>query len=164
MSGIRRCRDDERGEILAIVNAAAGAYRGVIPDDRWHEPYMEERELEAQVAEGVEFWGYEDGGRLLGVMGIQRLEDVDLIRHAYVLPSEQGRGIGRDLLRYLESLTDRPILIGTWAAAEWAIRFYERNGFELVALPRKAALLRRYWNIPERQIEASVVLASPPVD
>ena len=164
MSGIRRCRDDERGEILAIVNAAAGAYRGVIPEDRWHEPYMEERELEAQVAEGVEFWGYEDGGRLVGVMGIQRLEDVDLIRHAYVLPSEQGRGIGRDLLRYLQGLTDRPILIGTWAAAEWAIRFYERNGFELVAPPRRAALLRRYWNIPERQIETSVVLASPPVD
>ena len=116
MTGIRRCRDDERGEILAIVNAAAGAYRGVIPEDRWHEPYMEERELEAQVAEGVEFWGYEDGGRLVGVMGIQRLEDVDLIRHAYVLPSEQGRGIGRDLLRYLQGLTDRPILIGTWAS------------------------------------------------
>ena len=164
MTGIRRCRDDERGEILAIVNEAAAAYRGVIPEDRWHEPYMEERELEAQVAEGVELWGYEDGGRLVGVMGIQRLEDVDLIRHAYVLPSEQGRGIGRDLLRYLQGLTDRPILIGTWAAAEWAIRFYERNGFELVAAPRRAALLRRYWNIPERQIETSVVLASPPVD
>ena len=164
MTGIRRCRDDERGQILAIVNAAAAAYRGVIPEDRWHEPYMEERELEAQVAEGVELWGYEDGGRLVGVMGIQRLEDVDLIRHAYVLPSEQGRGIGRDLLRYLQGLTDRPILIGTWAAAEWAIRFYERNGFELVAPPRRAALLRHYWNIPERQIETSVVLASPPVD
>jgi GNAT superfamily N-acetyltransferase len=159
---IRPCRDDEHMAILAIVNAAAKAYRGVIPADRWHEPYMGSGELGAEIAAGVEFWGYEADGELAGVMGIQALEDVDLIRHAYVLPDRQGEGIGRALLDHLRGMTSRRILIGTWAAAEWAIRFYERNGFELVSPERKTELLRQYWSIPERQVETSVVLASPP--
>ncbi len=161
---IRSCRDDEHKTILAIVNAAAEAYRGVIPDDRWHEPYMDARELEEELAAGVEFWGYEADGELVGVMGIQAMDDVDLIRHAYVLPERQGEGIGRALLEHLRGTTSRRILIGTWAAAEWAIRFYERNGFALVSHERKTELLRRYWNIPDRQIETSVVLANPPID
>ena len=156
---IRRCRDDERKTILEIVNAAAEAYRGVIPDDCWHEPYMPAEELAREIAAGVGFWGYEADGELAGVMGIQRVRDVVLIRHAYVLPARQGEGIGRALLTHLRAMTDRPILIGTWAAAEWAIRFYERNGFELVAEERKNELLKTYWDIPARQIETSVVLA-----
>jgi GNAT superfamily N-acetyltransferase len=164
MSGIRPCREDERTAILAIVNAAAAAYRGVIPEDRWHEPYMDSRELDDEIAGGVAFWGYEADGVLIGVMGIQPVGDVDLIRHAYVLPERQGEGIGRALLDHLRAMTKRRILIGTWAAAGWAIRFYERNGFELVSPQRKSALLRTYWSIPDRQIETSVVLACPPLD
>jgi GNAT superfamily N-acetyltransferase len=159
---IRPCRDDEHAPILAIVNAAAEAYRGVIPADRWREPYMDAGELEGEIAAGVAFWGYEADGALVGVMGIQPVDDVDLIRHAYVLPQRQGEGIGRALLDHLRAMTSRPILIGTWAAAEWAIRFYERNGFELVSPERKSELLKTYWDIPERQIETSVVLAHPP--
>jgi GNAT superfamily N-acetyltransferase len=158
---VRPCRDDERETILAIVNAAAEAYRGVIPDDRWHEPYMPLEELDAEMAAGVEFWGYEDGGELLGVMGIQPVRDVNLIRHAYVVPEAQGRGIGGALLQHLLGLATRPMLVGTWAAADWAIRFYERYGFEYVGRERTAELLRSYWDIPERQIETSVVLAQP---
>ena len=159
---IRPCRADERDEILAIVNAAAEAYRGVIPEDRWHEPYMPVEELDAEIAAGVEFWGYEDDDRLLGVMGIQQVRDVDLIRHAYVVPESQGRGIGGALLEHLLARAERPMLVGTWAAAEWAIRFYERNGFEHVGRERTADLLREYWDIPERQVETSVVLARGP--
>ena len=162
MSRIRPCRDDERQAILAIVNAAAEAYRGVIPDDRWHEPYMDGHELEDEIAGGVAFWGYEAEGELIGVMGIQPVGDADLIRHAYVLPGSQGLGVGRALLRHLRHLTARRMLVGTWATAHWAIRFYERNGFELVSPERKTALLRTYWTIPDRQIETSVVLADPP--
>lgn len=157
---IRTCRDDEREAILAIINAAAEAYRGVIPADRWHEPYMPREELDAQIDAGVVFWGYELDGRLAGVMGIQRVRDVDLIRHAYVDPGMQRGGIGGALLARLTEEADRPILVGTWAAAEWAIRFYERNGFALVGPERTAELLKRYWDIPERQIETSVVLQS----
>ena len=164
MSVIRPCRDDERSAILEIVNAAAEAYRGVIPEDCWHEPYMPEEELDAEIAAGVEFWGYEADGELVGVMGIQPVKDVVLIRHAYVRSERQGEGIGRALLDHLRRLTDRPILIGTWATAEWAIRFYERNGFELVSPQRKTELLRTYWSIPDRQIETSVVLANPPLE
>jgi GNAT superfamily N-acetyltransferase len=131
----------------------------VIPADRWHEPYMDEAELDAQLDEGVVFWGYEADGELAGVMGIQARGDVDLIRHAYVLPGRQGEGIGRALLEHLRGLAGRPMLVGTWADAVWAIRFYERNGFELVSPEEKAALLRRYWAIPDRQVETSVVLA-----
>ena len=159
MDEIRPCIDADRPAILAIVNAAAERYRGVIPEDRWHEPYMPADELDGERAAGVEFWGYGDG-ELLGVMGIQPVKDVVLIRHAYVLPSQQGAGIGSKLLRQLVESADAPILVGTWAAAEWAIRFYERHGFELVEPEeRKADLLRTYWTIPERQIETSVVLA-----
>src|SRR5438445_2387999 len=129
MGTIRRCRDDDRPAILAIVNAAAEAYRGVIPADCWHEPYMPRDELDAEIAAGVAFWGCEEDGALTGVMGIQPVRDVDLIRHAYVLPGGQRRGVGGAILHHLRSLTDRPMLVGTWAAAEWAIRFYERHGF-----------------------------------
>ena len=158
---IRPCRDDERDAIFAIVNAAAEAYRGVIPPDRWHEPYMPMKELDAEIAAGVEFWGYEDDGELLGIMGIQPVRDVNLIRHAYVVPESQGRGIGSALLEHLLGVATRPMLVGTWTAAEWAIRFYERHGFEYVGTERTAELLREYWDIPERQIETSVVLARP---
>jgi GNAT superfamily N-acetyltransferase len=157
--GIRPCRDDERPQILAIVNAAAEAYRGVIPADRWHEPYMAAAELDRELADGVVFWGYDADDTLAGVMGIQAVGDVDLIRHAYVLPERQGEGIGRALLDHLRATASRPMLVGTWASAEWAIRFYERNGFALVTPEQKTALLRRYWSIPDRQIETSVVLA-----
>lgn len=161
---IRPCRDDERPAILAIVNAAADAYRGVIPADRWHEPYMSSRELDSEIAAGVSFWGYEADGTLVGIMGIQRFSDVDLIRHAYVSPESQRHGIGAALLGHLARSTTRRMLVGTWAAAGWAIRFYRRHGFELVSPQRKTALLKAYWTIPERQIETSVVLANPPLD
>lgn len=163
MAEIRRCVDEDVTAILAIVNAAAEAYRGVIPADRWREPYMERGELEAEIAEGVDFWGFEADGELIGVMGIQQLEDVDLIRHAYVAPGSQGRGVGAALIAHLQRLTDRQVLVGTWAAAEWAIRFYRRHGFELVTPEQKTMLLETYWAIPERQIETSVVLAKPPL-
>jgi GNAT superfamily N-acetyltransferase len=162
MTNIRRCRDDDRTAILAIINNAAEAYRGVIPADRWHEPYMPREELEREIAAGVVFWGYEEDGRLVGVMGLQPVRDVDLIRHAYVLPSSQRRGVGGALLGHLRRSTTRDILVGTWEAADWAIRFYRRHGFELVAPARKTVLLKTYWNIPDRQIEASVVLSSSP--
>jgi GNAT superfamily N-acetyltransferase len=159
---IRRCGEEDRETIFAIVNAAAEAYRGVIPADRWHEPYMPMDELDAEIASGVEFWGYEEAGELLGAMGIQPVRDVNLIRHAYVVPERQGRGIGGALLEHLLAAATRPMLVGTWAAAEWAIRFYERHGFEYVGPGRTAELLREYWDIPERQIETSVVLAQRP--
>lgn len=162
MASIRPCRDDERAAILAVVNAAAVAYRGVIPADRWHEPYMDARELDGEIAAGVEFWGFEADGELVAAMGIQRVRDVDLIRHAYVLPASQRRGVGSALLEHLRRRADRRMLVGTWAAAEWAIRFYERHGFELVTPALKDELLRAYWTIPERQIQTSVVLANPP--
>ncbi|MDX6541994.1 MAG: hypothetical protein QOI71_3604 [Gaiellales bacterium] len=162
MSGLRPCRDDERADILRVVNAAAEAYRGVIPADRWHDPYMSAPELEREIAAGVVFWGYESGGALIGVMGTQPVDDVDLIRHAYVLPGHQGQGIGGQLLAYLRALSARRMLVGTWADAEWAIRFYARHGFEQVTPERKSELLKTYWSIPERQIETSVVLADPP--
>ena len=163
MTSIRRCRDDERAAILAIVNAAAEAYRGVIPADRWHEPYMPLPELERELAAGVAFWGYEAEGALVGIMGIQPVRDVDLIRHAYVSPGSQRHGVGGALLEHLASSATRRMLVGTWAAADWAIRFYRRRGFELVSPECKTALLQSYWNIPERQIETSVVLANPPL-
>jgi GNAT superfamily N-acetyltransferase len=161
---IRPCRDDECTDILAIVNAAAEAYRGVIPADRWHEPYMDADELGGEIAAGVTFWGCESAGRLAGVMGVQAVRDVDLIRHAYVRPEHQGEGIGRRLLEHLTAAAGRPLLVGTWAAATWAIRFYERNGFEPVTPRQKDRLLTTYWRIPERQVETSVVLACPPLD
>ena len=164
MSTIRPCRDDERGAILAIVNAAAEAYRGVIPADRWHEPYMPMAELEGELAAGVAFWGYEAGDALVGIMGIQPVGDVELIRHAYVAPGSQRHGIGGALIEHLASRSTRRMLVGTWAAAEWAIAFYRRHGFEQVSTERKTELLKTYWTIPERQIETSVVLANPPLN
>ena len=162
MTTIRPCRDDERATILDIVNEAAEAYRGVIPADRWHEPYMPEGELDGAIAAGVAFWGYEADGALLGVMGIQPVRDVDLIRHAYVRPGGQRHGVGGLLIEHVRGLSARRMLVGTWAAADWAIKFYLRHGFVLVPPERTADLLRTYWSIPERQIETSVVLANPP--
>jgi GNAT superfamily N-acetyltransferase len=162
-TSIRSCHADERATILAIVNAAAEAYRGVIPADRWHVPYMPSAELDEDIAAGVTFWGYEQEGRLIGVMGFQPVRDVDLIRHAYVLPGNQQRGVGGALLKRLRQTSARQLLVGTWAAADWAIRFYQRHGFALVSPEHKAALLKMYWTIPERQIETSVVLADPPL-
>jgi GNAT superfamily N-acetyltransferase len=159
---VRRIAEDELADVLAIVNAAAGVYRGVIPADRWREPYMDAAELDREIAAGVVFWGCDLDGRLAGVMGIQGVRDVDLIRHAYVRPEHQGEGIGRWLLEHLTAEAERPLLVGTWAAAEWAIRFYERNGFQLVAPAEKDRLLAAYWDIPERQVETSVVLAHQP--
>ena len=162
MGLIRPCHDLERARILEIVNCAAEAYRDVIPSDRWQEPYMPADELDQELAAGVRFWGYEADASLVGVMGIQRVRDVQLIRHAYVLPGSQGHGVGSALLQHLQHLSRQPMLVGTWAAAEWAIRFYRRHGFQLVAPERTATLLKAYWTIPDRQIATSVVLANPP--
>jgi len=157
---IRPCGDGDRETVLEIVNAAAEAYRGVIPADCWHEPYMGSAELAREIAAGVRFSGYEAEGELVGVMGIQPVRDVDLIRHAYVRPAWQGRGVGQALMAHLLAGNRRPVLVGTWAAATWAIGFYEKNGFHLVPEDVKARLLRTYWTIPERQVEVSVVLAA----
>ncbi|MEE8422173.1 MAG: GNAT family N-acetyltransferase [Dehalococcoidia bacterium] len=159
---IRRCDDDDFGPILAIINDAAQAYRGVIPGDRWHDPYMVENELRQELRDGVVFWGVEEDGRLAGVMGIQQTDERDgpvLIRHAYVRTAEQHQGIGGRLLAHLQAQTSAPLLVGTWADAQWAVRFYERRGFRTVTPEEKDRLLRRYWSVPERQIETSVVLA-----
>ena len=156
---IRLCVEADVPAMCAIVNDAAQAYRGVIPADRWHEPYMPEAELRGEIDAGVVFWGWEEAGRLLGVMGLQDVQDVALIRHAYVVTASRGRGIGGRLLGVLLERTARPVLVGTWAAATWAIRFYERHGFVLVPPAEKELLLRRYWSIPDRQIDTSVVLA-----
>jgi GNAT superfamily N-acetyltransferase len=159
---IRKSVDADFGAILAIINDAASAYRGVIPADRWHEPYMSASELESEIAGGVVFWVVEDGARLSGVMGIQDKGEVTLVRHAYVAPTTQRNGVGTRLLRHVEELVDKPILIGTWAAATWAIDFYRRNGFTLAPSDEKDQLLRTYWSIPARQIETSVVLRRCP--
>jgi GNAT superfamily N-acetyltransferase len=156
---IRQCHNSEFEMILAIINEAAQAYKGVIPLDRWKEPYMPEAELQEELDAGVIFWGYEAEGVLLGVMGIQPVQDVTLIRHAYVRPSSQGQGIGGKLLAALRRQTTRPLFVGTWADAVWAIRFYQKHGFQLLPPAEKERLLRKYWSIPERQIETSVVLA-----
>jgi GNAT superfamily N-acetyltransferase len=158
---IRPCGPDDLDAIFAIINDAAQAYRGVIPDDRWHDPYMGRDELATEITSGVAFWGIETEGTLAGVMGIQDRDDVALIRHAYVRTSQRRSGIGGRLLAHLERVTEKPILIGTWAAARWAIRFYEKHGYRLVTPVEKDRLLARYWRIPLRQVETSVVLASP---
>jgi GNAT superfamily N-acetyltransferase len=145
--------------ILKVTNDAAQAYKGVIPDDRWKEPYMSAEELRGEIEAGVRFFGWLEGEHLLGITGIQSLKDTTLIRHAYVLPGYQRQGIGTKLLEYLIGLAETPeILVGTWADATWAIRFYEKDGFKLVSPREKDRLLRTYWNIPERQVETSVVL------
>jgi GNAT superfamily N-acetyltransferase len=156
---IRKCTPQDLSVIYEIINDAAQAYKGVIPADRWHEPYMPMEELKREIDDGVEFWGYEEAGDLMGVMGLQDKSDVHLIRHSYVCTKSQKRGIGRKLLRHLEQMTDKPILIGTWADATWAIRFYEKNGYRLLSRSETERLLKKYWKIPERQVATSVVLA-----
>jgi len=155
---IRRCDDRDFDLIGKIINDGARAYKGIIPEDRWAEPYMSMEKLRHEIEAGVEFWGYEENKTLLGVMGIQPAQDVTLIRHAYVRSGSQNSGIGKRLLAHLRELAAGPVLIGTWAAAVWAIRFYENNGFQLVSPLEKDRLLKKYWAIPERQIETSVVL------
>lgn len=156
---IRRCNDGDFEAVYSIINGAAEAYKGVIPQDRWKEPYMSEEALREEMEMGITFWGYEEGDELVGVMGIQPVRDVTLIRHAYVRPDMQNKGIGGKLLTALCRQTTRPLLVGTWADAGWAIRFYEKHGFRLVSSEEKDRLLRSYWSIPERQIETSVVLS-----
>ncbi len=156
---IRKCEEDDFEAIFEIVNDAAQAYRGIIPDDRWNDPYMPREELRHEIDDGVVFWGYEEEGELVGVMGIQPVKDVTLMRHAYVRTSMRNQGIGSKLLKFLMTQAKPPILIGTWADATWAVRFYEKNGFKLVSTEEKNRLLRTYWSIPERQVETSVVLA-----
>ena len=156
---IRKCGDADFEAIYEIINQAAQAYRGIIPEDRWKEPYMPRGELKGEIDADVEFWGYVENGELVGVMGIQQVRDVTLIRHSYVRTPKQGQGIGGKLLSHLLAKTSLPTLIGTWADATWAIRFYEKHGFALVTPEEKNRLLKEYWCIPDRQIETSVVLA-----
>ena len=157
---IRESTASDAETILAIVNDAAQAYRGVIPADRWREPYMSRDELARETDDGVVFWVAEEEGRVLGVMGIQDKGDVALVRHAYVATTTQRTGVGTRLLRHVETLVDKPVLIGTWADASWAIEFYRRNGYTLLSRADTDRLLRTYWSIPGRQIETSVVLAN----
>ena len=156
---IRRCKDTDFAAIIEIINDGAQAYRGAIPADCWKDPYMAEQELRHELAGGVVFWGFEENGDLVGVMGIQDVADVTLIRHAYVRTAHRRRGIGAALLLHLRGLAGKPILIGTWKAATWAIGFYRKHGFQLVAEEEKNRLLKKYWSIPQRQVETSAVLA-----
>jgi len=156
---IRRCDDRDFELIWSIINDGAQAYKGIIPADRWTEPYMSTQKLRHEIEDGVVFSGYEENGALIGVMGIQPVQDVTLIRHAYVRTGNQKKGIGAKLLSHLQEMASGPVLIGTWADAVWAIRFYEKNAFAMVGAEAKDKLLRKYWSIPERQIETSVVLA-----
>ena len=156
---LRQCAATDVGDVLSVISAASVAYRGVIPADRYREPYMAPDELRHEIDAGVRFWGCFADDDLVGVMGIQDVDDVTLIRHAYVLPAWQRRGVGSRLLAHLTDLGGKRLLVGTWAAAKWAICFYERHGFALVSQEEKDRLLRRYWDIPERQVETSVVLA-----
>ena len=156
---IRKSNAEDFQAILEIVNDAAQAYRGVIPRDRWRDPYMPADELSKEIADGVVFWVAEDEGRVVGVMGIQDKGAVALVRHAYTATVLQRKAVGTKLLRLVQGLTDKPVLIGTWADASWAIDFYRQNGFTVVANEEKDRLLREYWSIPVRQVETSVVLA-----
>jgi len=157
---IRPCAGADLAAIEVVINEAAQAYRGVIPIDCWHEPYMTGSALENEIAAGVNFWGWEESDTLIAVMGLQQVRDVTLIRHAYVRTAHQGRGIGSALLGFLADRATGPLLVGTWAAAQWAIRFYERHGFRLVSPAEKDRLISAYWSISSRQKETSVVLAS----
>lgn len=156
---ITKCSEKDFNTILEIINDSSIAYKGIIPEDRWKEPYMPKEELETQISEGVEFWKYEENNEVLGVMGIQFKQDVTLIRHAYIRTSVRQKGIGGKLLKHLTAITQTPVLIGTWADACWAIRFYKKNGFRQVNEDEKNRLLKTYWLIPERQVETSIVLA-----
>ncbi len=157
---IRKCTDEDLEVIFNIVNDAATAYKGVIPADCWHEPYMSLQQLKCEIGDGVCFWGFVDENELIGVMGIQDKGEVTLIRHAYVRTDKRNQGIGGQLLRYLETATEKPILIGTWTAAVWAVAFYQKNGYRLLPINEKNSLLKRFWTISPRQIETSVVLAN----
>jgi N-acetylglutamate synthase-like GNAT family acetyltransferase len=157
-ASIRKCDRDDFESIYAIINDAAEAYRGVIPSDCWKDPYMSKTKLQHEINAGVDFWGYQSGDELVGVMGIQSVQDVALIRHAYVRTSKRNHGIGGALLSDLRRKTNRPILVGTWAAADWAIKFYEKHGFQRVSEREKDELLSKYWTISSRQIETSIVL------
>jgi N-acetylglutamate synthase-like GNAT family acetyltransferase len=157
---ITKSEKDDFNEIYEIINDASVAYKGIIPADRWHEPYMPKEELEKQICEAVEFWKYIEDGKILGVMGIQFKEDVTLIRHAYVRTTERKKGIGSQLLNHLTTISTTPVLIGTWADAKWAIDFYLKHGFRLLSEQEKNSLLFKYWSVPVRQVETSVVLAS----
>ena len=157
---ITKCEEKDFNDILYIINDAAMAYKGIIPDDRWHEPYMTEEELRLQIADNVQFWGYAEDGKIIAVMGIQFKGEVTLIRHAYVRTRDRNKGIGALLLKHLKDLTSTPVLIGTWSDAKWAINFYLKNGFRLLDRQEINILLPKYWTIPQRQIETSVVLAS----
>jgi N-acetylglutamate synthase-like GNAT family acetyltransferase len=156
---IRLCDDRDFDLIWTIINDGAQAYKGIIPADRWTEPYMTKEKLQHEIEEGIVFWGCEETGSLVGVMGIQVVQDVTLIRHAYVRSSSQKRGVDTRLLSHLRGLANGPVLIGTWADAVWAIHFYEKYGFQIVDPSEKDRLLKMYWTVPERQIETSVVLA-----
>ena len=155
---IRRCTSNDIPTIDSIINEAAEKYRGVIPADCWHEPYMSRAALEREIGAGVAFSGWDEGGELVGVMGVQRVKDATLIRHAYVRTAQQGRGIGGKLLKAFSSEVDGKLLIGTWADASWAIRFYQGHGFRLAPTDEKNRLLDTYWTISPRQRETSVVL------
>jgi GNAT superfamily N-acetyltransferase len=157
---LRSCSAADLPALFAIINDAAQAYKGIIPPDRWREPYMPCEELESEIADGIAFWGAARVGGLVGAMGIQDRGEVTLIRHAYVRTSERRQGIGEALLRHLETLTAKPILVGTWSAATWAVAFYEKHGYRVLSRPEIERLLRKYWRIPERQVDTSVVLAS----
>lgn len=156
---IRECQAEDFDVMLRIINQGAEAYRAFIPPSEWHDPYMAADELRGEIAAGVRFLGYTAQGELIGVMGLQDVQDVALIRHAYVLPGRQRNGVGSALHQELASQTERPLLVGTWAASSWAIRFYERLGYRLLPQAECEALLRRYWSVPDSQIAASVVLA-----
>ena len=156
---IRPCNNGDFEVICEIINDSAQAYKGVIADDCWKEPYMPADELRSEINDGILFSGYETDGKLVGVMGIQHFDDVSLIRHSYVMTAYRNRGVGGELLKHLQGQSDKPLLIGTWADAVWAVQFYEKHGFELVSTEEKDRLLKKYWNIPERQTETSVVLA-----
>jgi GNAT superfamily N-acetyltransferase len=158
-SSIRRSNEADFESVWDVINDGATAYRGHIPADCLHDPYMSQEELQAEIGAGVEFWGFYNSKVLSGVMGLQRVRDVLLIRHAYVRTEKQGLGIGGYLLKHLLSIADAPVLVGTWATASWAVRFYLNQGFQLVSTDEKARLLREYWRVPDRQIDTSVVLA-----
>jgi GNAT superfamily N-acetyltransferase len=155
---IEPCAPKDLPTILAIVNDAAVAYKKAIPPDCWHEPYMTEDYLGKEIARGVVFYGFMENGEMVGVMGIQNPKDVTLIRHAYVRTRDRRKGVGGALITHLVGLTNRPVLVGTWRAATWAVSFYEKHGFKLVDAETKDGLLRKYWVVTERQIETSVVL------
>jgi N-acetylglutamate synthase-like GNAT family acetyltransferase len=159
---IRACSEHDVPQMVEVINDAAQKYRGVIAADRWKEPYMPEAELREEISDGVKFWAWVEEGRVISVMGLQDRGDVALVRHAYTRTAAQGGGAGSKLMTHLRSLTRKPMLIGTWRAATWAIRFYEKRGFRLTGDQEKNQLLKRYWRIPARQVEESVVLSDQP--